>query len=143
MTDSNDKYANQETSYILQRIESYEGMVILATNLVKNFDPAFMRRITVSIRFSEPDEEMRKLLWKDMLTNTALEGDEVLIENLAKQFELTGSNIKSIVRNAIFMSFMEQIELGIEHIAKAVKVEFEKLGKIPNLSSFGMFFTYV
>ena len=143
VTDSNDKYANQETSYILQRIESYEGMVILATNLVKNFDPAFMRRITVSIRFSEPDEEMRKLLWKDMLTNTALEGDEVLIENLAKQFELTGSNIKSIVRNAIFMSFMEQIELGIEHIAKAVKVEFEKLGKIPNLSSFGMFFTYV
>lgn len=97
----------------------------------------------MSIRFSEPDEEMRKLLWKDMLTNTALEGDEVLIENLAKQFELTGSNIKSIVRNAIFMSFMEQIELGIEHIAKAVKVEFEKLGKIPNLSSFGMFFTYV
>ena len=141
--DSNDKYANQETSYILQRIESYEGMVILATNLVKNFDSAFMRRITVSIRFSEPDEEMRKLLWKDMLQNTALAEDEVLVENLAKQFELTGSNIKSIVRNAIFMSFMEQRELRIEDIAKAIKVEFEKLGKIPNLSSFGMFFTYV
>lgn len=141
--DSNDKYANQETSYILQRIESYEGMVILATNLVKNFDSAFMRRITVSIRFSEPDEEMRKLLWKDMLQNTALVEDDVLIENLAKQFELTGSNIKSIVRNAIFMSFMEQRELRIEDIVKAIKVEFEKLGKIPNLSGFGMFFTYV
>lgn len=141
--DSNDKYANQETSYILQRIESYEGMVILATNLVKNFDSAFMRRITVSIRFSEPDEKMRKLLWKDMLQNTALSEDEVLIENLAKQFEITGSNIKSIVRNAIFMSFMEQSELRIEHIAKAIKVEFEKLGKIPNISGFGMFFTYI
>ena len=141
--DSNDKYANQETSYILQRIESYEGMVILATNLVKNFDSAFMRRITISIRFSEPDEEMRKLLWKDMLQNTALAEDVVLIENLAKQFELTGSNIKSIVRNAIFMSFMEQSELRIEHIVKAIKVEFEKLGKIPNLSGFGMFFTYI
>lgn len=141
--DSNDKYANQETSYILQRIESYEGMIILATNFVKNFDSAFMRRITVSIRFSEPDENMRKLLWKDMLQNTALAEDEVLIENLAKQFEITGSNIKSIVRNALFMSFMEQRELKIEDIAKAIKVEFEKLGKIPNLSSLGMFFTYV
>ena len=141
--DSNDKYANQETSYILQRIESYEGMVILATNLVKNFDSAFMRRITVSIRFSEPDEEMRKLLWKDMLQNTALAGDEVLIENLAKQFEITGSNIKSIVRNAIFMSFMEKRELEVEDVAKAIRVEFEKLGKIPNLSNFGMFFNYL
>lgn len=141
--DSNDKYANQETSYILQRIESYEGMIILATNFAKNFDSAFMRRITVSIRFSEPDEEIRKLLWKDMLQNTALAKDDILIENLAKQFEFTGSNIKSIVRNAIFMSFMEQRELWIEDIAKSIKVEFEKLGKIPNLSSFGMFFTYV
>lgn len=141
--DANDKYANQETSYILQRIESYEGMVILATNLVKNFDSAFMRRITVSIHFSEPDEEMRKLLWKDMLQNTALAEDTALIEKLAKQFEITGSNIKSIVRNAIFMSFMEQRELRIEDIAKAAKVEFEKLGKISNLSSFGMFFNYI
>lgn len=141
--DSNDKYANQETSYILQRIESYEGMIILATNFVKNFDSAFMRRITISIRFSEPDEEMRKLLWKDMLANTALAEDEILVENLAKQFEITGSNIKSIVRNAVFLSFMEQSELRIEHIAKAVKVEFEKLGKIPNLSGFGMFFNYI
>ena len=141
--DSNDKYANQETSYILQRIESYEGMIILATNLVKNFDSAFMRRITVSIRFSEPDEKMRKLLWKDMLQNTALAEDEMLFENLAKQFEITGSNIKSIVRNALFLSFMEERELRIEDIAKAMKVEFEKLGKIPNISSFGMFFTYI
>ena len=141
--DSNDKYANQETSYILQRIESYEGMIILATNLVKNFDSAFMRRITVSIRFSEPDEKMRTLLWKDMLQNTALAEDEMLFENLAKQFEITGSNIKSIVRNALFLSFMEERELRIEDIAKAIKVEFEKLGKIPNLSSFGMFFSYV
>jgi len=141
--DSNDKYANQETSYILQRIESYEGMVILATNLVKNFDSAFMRRITVSIRFAEPDENMRKLLWKDMLQNTALAEDEVMMENLAKQFEITGSNIKSIVRNAIFMSFMEQRELRIEDIAKAIKVEYEKLGKIANLSGFGMFFSYI
>ena len=141
--DSNDKYANQETSYILQRIESYEGMIILATNFTKNFDSAFMRRITVSIRFSEPDENMRKLLWKDMLENTALAEDDILVENLAKQFELTGSNIKSIVRNALFMSFMAQRELRIEDIVKAIKIEFEKLGKIPNLSGFGMFFTYI
>ena len=140
--DSNDKYANQETSYILQRIESYEGMIILATNFAKNFDSAFMRRITVSIRFSEPDENMRKLLWQDMLQNTALAEDVVLIDNLAKQFELTGSNIKSIVRNALFISFMEQRELQIADVVKAIKVEFEKLGKIANLSSMGMFFTY-
>jgi SpoVK/Ycf46/Vps4 family AAA+-type ATPase len=96
--DSNDKYANQETSYILQRIESYEGMVILATNFAQNFDSAFMRRITVSIRFSLPDEEIRKLLWQDMLRHSELAKDTVMIEALSTQFELSGSNIKNIVR---------------------------------------------
>ena len=68
---------------------------------------------------------------------------EQIRDVLAKQFEITGSNIKSIVRNAIFMSFMEQRELRIEDIAKAIKVEYEKLGKIANLSGFGMFFSYI
>lgn len=141
--DSNDKYANQETSYILQRIESYEGMVILATNLTRNFDPAFMRRITVSIQFDLPDAATRLLMWKDMLQNTKLIENETMLQNLAEQFELTGSNIKSVVRNAVFMALMEDRPLGIADIAMAIKIEFEKLGKMVNVSSFGSFYGYI
>ena len=141
--DSNDKYANQETSYILQRIESYEGMVILATNYAQNFDSAFMRRITVSIHFSAPDEEMRKLLWKDMLKHSDLANDNSTIDALAAQFELTGSNIKNIVRNAEFLAQMKQSKLTIVEVVMAIKLEFEKLGKMCNATTLGRFMMYI
>ena len=141
--DSNDKYANQETSYILQRIESYEGMVILATNFAQNFDSAFMRRITVSIRFSLPDEKTRVILWKDMLQDTELANDIVMIESLAAQFELSGSNIKNIVRNAGCLALVNQRTLGIADVVMAIKIEFEKLGKLCNANTFGVFMGYI
>lgn len=141
--DSNDKYANQETSYILQRIESYEGMIILATNFAQNFDPAFMRRITISIHFELPDVKLRKELWQDMLQATPIAQDTMMIEMLAEQFELSGSNIKSIVRNSMLLALMENRPVWIGDIAKAIKIEFEKLGKIANLSSFGSFYGYL
>ncbi len=141
--DSNDKYANQETSYILQRIESYDGMVILATNLARNFDPAFMRRITVSIQFELPDVDIRLQMWRDMLRNTELADNETTLQSLAQQFELSGSNIKSIVRNAVFMALMEGSPLSVAHIAMAIKFEFEKLGKIVNASGLGTFYSYI
>ena len=141
--DSNDKYANQETSYILQRIESYDGMVILATNFARNFDPAFMRRITVSIQFDMPDEATRLLLWQDILQNTPLAADESVLRALSGQFELSGSNIKSAVRNAVFIALMDGRSLCVADIAAAIKIEFEKMGKIVNSSSFGSFFNYI
>ena len=141
--DSNDKYANQETSYILQRIESYDGMVILATNFARNFDPAFMRRITVSIQFDLPDENLRRQLWRDMLRNTELGADETLMQELAAQFELTGSYIKSAVRNAVFLALMEERSLCTADLITAIKIEFEKMGKIVNASNFGTFFSYI
>ena len=133
--ESNDKYANQETSYILQRIESYDGMVILATNIARNFDPAFMRRITISIQFEMPNEEMRRLLWKDMLQNTELGENEKLISNLASEFELSGSNIKSIVRNAVYMALMEQRKLREADIVAALKIEYDKMGRMLDQSN--------
>lgn len=133
--ESNDKYANQETSYILQRIESYDGMVILATNIARNFDPAFMRRITISIQFEMPNEEMRRLLWKDMLQNTELGENEKLISNLASEFELSGSNIKSIVRNAVYMALMEQRKMSAADIVAALKIEYDKMGRMLDQSN--------
>lgn len=132
--ESNDKYANQETSYILQRIETYDGMVILATNIARNFDPAFMRRITVSIQFEMPDEKMRRLLWQDMLKDTGLGENEMLLSNLASQFELSGSNIKSVVRNAVHLALMENRELRAADLVAALKIEYEKMGRIMNMS---------
>lgn len=141
--DANDKYANQETSYILQRIESYDGMVILASNFAQNFDSAFMRRITVSIRFSLPNAEMRKKLWINMLENSSIVNDSVMMEALSEQFELSGSNIKNIVRNAEVFALMKQKPLTIVDVVMAIKLEYEKLGKICNSASFGNFAMYI
>ena len=137
--DSNDKYANQETSYILQRIEFYEGMVILATNLAQNFDSAFMRRITLAVKISFPDESARCQIWESILSNAKLNISENTVSGLAKQFELSGSNIKSAVRNAAFIAMSAGEPMGIKHIIKAVKLEYEKLGKIANAGNFGQF----
>ena len=103
----------------------------------------FMRRIAVSIRFSQLDEKMRKLLWQDMLRHTDLSKDDYMLEALAAQFELTGSNIKNIVRNAEFLALMEQRTLGIADVVMAIKIEFEKLGKLCDIGTFGMFMGYL
>jgi ATP-dependent 26S proteasome regulatory subunit len=102
-----------------------------------------MRRITVSIQFEQPDEATRKLLWQDMLQNTELGGNETLMQELAAQFELTGSYIKSAVRNAVFMALMEERPLTVADIVASIKIEFEKMGKITNASSFGVFYGYI
>ena len=110
-------------------------MVILATNIARNFDPAFIRRITISIQFEMPNQEMRRLLWKDMLQNTELGENEKLLSNLASEFELSGSNIKSIVRNAVYMALIEQRKLSAADIAAALKIEYDKMGRMLDQSN--------
>ena len=78
-----------------------------------------------------------------MLENTVLKEDMGLINTLAAQFELSGSNIKNIVRNAGILSLMEKRSMEIGDIAKAIKIEFEKMGNIPNVSTFGIFYGYL
>lgn len=136
VTGSNDKYANAETAFLLQKMEEYTGITILATNLLNNFDSAILRRITYSVKFEQPDYETRLKLWKMILPDTISFSYDVDLEFFARKFELSGSNIKSILYSAAYIAANEYKnssnnsggEISAKHIVKAIKLEYEKLG---------------
>ncbi|HEY2722839.1 MAG TPA: ATP-binding protein [Chitinophagaceae bacterium] len=95
--DAHDKYANQEVSYLLQRIEDFDGLIILATNMKSNIDDAFIRRFNDIVKFTMPSEEERKEIWEKSFPD---ESDYTDIPEHVKKFELTGGNIINIVHFA-------------------------------------------
>jgi SpoVK/Ycf46/Vps4 family AAA+-type ATPase len=97
---SNDRHANQEISYLLQRIEDFPGIVILASNLRGNIDEAFARRFQSAIYFSMPDAEQRLLLWQRVFQDPARIGPDVKFDALADTYELSGGAIANVARYA-------------------------------------------
>lgn len=130
VSDAHDRYANIETSYLLQKMEEYEGMVILATNLRTNMDEAFTRRIRFIVEFPFPDEASRSKIWKTHFPGAAPLSDEIDFEFLSKQFQIAGGSIKNIVLNAAFLAAENGGAIGMDHILHGVKREFEKIGKL-------------
>lgn len=128
--DSHDKYSNMEAAYMLQRMEEYSGIVILATNYPQNIDKAFMRRIRFIVEFYMPDESQRYLLWKQSFPESNPLSQDVDLEWLAEEFELSGSNIKNIVINAAFLAAPESDKISMCHIIQALKNEYRKNGKV-------------
>lgn len=107
---SNDRHANQEVAYLLQRIEDFPGMVILATNLKSNIDEAFSRRFQSIIYFPIPDEELRAALWRNMLPTQWLGEDVEELITMAAETELSGGAITNVVRRcAIMMTHQTKI----------------------------------
>lgn len=107
---SNDRHANQEVAYLLQRIEDFPGMVILATNLKSNIDEAFSRRFQSIIYFPIPDEELRAALWRNMLPTQWLGEDVEELITMAAETELSGGSITNVVRRcAIMMTHQTKI----------------------------------
>lgn len=128
VSDSKDRFANQQTAYLLQRIEDYNGMVILATNLKPNIDRAFSRRIQSIINFPVPANNERKMLWKNSLKNIA----EISIDNinkLAKEFEISGGSIKNIIQFSWLYSKRIGESINYKHLIQGVKRELMKDGK--------------
>lgn len=128
--DAHDKYANQEVSYLLQRIESYEGLVILATNYKSNIDQAFTRRFHSMIEFKLPSYNERQLLWKKNLPSELPLKNKVFIDEIAKKYAITGSHIVNIVQYASLKS----ISLSLNHlpddiIIEGIEREYLKEGK--------------
>ncbi|MBQ7706655.1 MAG: ATP-binding protein [Lachnospiraceae bacterium] len=140
---SNDRHANQEIAFLLQRIEEYKGMSILATNYYSGFDKAFVRRITYAVRLEQPDYETRLLLWKNTLPLTVPKEKDIDYEFLAENFELTGSNIKAILLSAAYMAGAEDKKLSMSFIVRAMKYEFDKLGMMPDSGKFGQYAAYL
>lgn len=127
--DSLDRSANAQTAHLLQQIENYDGIAILATNLAMNIDDAFKRRFKFMVKFSFPSEVERLKLWKTILPVNAPCEENLELEFFAKKFELSGSSIKEILTNAAFLAAAEQRKLSNEDIIEAIKLNFMKYGK--------------
>lgn len=137
--DAHDRYANIEVGYLLQRMEEYEGIVILATNLMKNMDEAFVRRMHFQIEFPFPDEEHRLRIWKTVFPEEAPKDDDIDYQFLAKKFKITGGNIKNIALSAAFLAAENNDIIRMKHIVTSARREFQKMGKLCTQSDFGKY----
>ena len=125
---SNDRYSNQQVSYLLQRMETYPGVVILATNLRTNLDDALMRRLQSFIHFAMPDASRREKLWKQMLADYP--HDSIDVSEIAEKYELSGGVIANVVQYAILAALREEREevLPVD-IDTGIARELEKEGR--------------
>ena len=127
--DAHDRYANVEISYLLQKMEEYTGIVILATNLNQNLDDAFARRLHFKLEFPFPEKQQRGLLWRGMFPAGAPLDPDMDYDFMAEKFILAGGNIKNIALNAAFYAAHEGCAIGMKQIMLAAKREYLKLGK--------------
>src|SRR5262245_21599308 len=128
--DSHDRYANIEISYLLQKMEQYEGVAILATNLRQNLDDAFVRRLAFTVHFPFPDEADRRRIWEGVWPPAVPFGDDVELSLLARQFKLSGGNIKNVALAAAFLAASDGGVVTMEHLFHATRREYQKLGKV-------------
>jgi len=138
--DAHDRYANLEVNYLLQRIEQYEGLVVLATNLQRNLDEAFLRRMQEVIDFPFPDEKLRERIWRRHMPQDAPVEKDIDYGFLARQFKLTGGNIKNAVMTAAFLAASEGKKIGMAQMIRGVRVELQKQGKLVMKTDFGKYF---
>ncbi|WP_457594849.1 ATP-binding protein [Hydrogenimonas sp.] len=126
--DAHDRFANIEVSYLLQRIEQYDGPVVLASNFKKNIDDAFMRRMRFVIDFPLPGVKEREAIWRKMLEG-ALPLAEVDFALLAERFKLSGAGIRNAALYAAFKAAEAECAIGMEQIFEGIKEEISKSGK--------------
>jgi len=142
VTDARDISANAQTAYLLQKMEEYDGITILATNLLQNFDDAYKRRMKFIIRFSLPQREQRIQLWQKVFPKQMPLSGDIDIDYLADNFELSGAAIKNIALNAAFIAASRQEITGMEHIMTALQQEYEKSGKILGKAELKEYYLY-
>ena len=131
---SNDRYSNLEVNYLLQRLESHDGIVILTTNAATAIDPAFLRRIRYRVEFPEPDENERKGLWRSMVPVQTPLASDVDFAALGRKFRLTGGHIKNAVVRAAFLAVAEgNSAITQDLLLRAAQLEWTELGNLPGV----------
>ncbi|MFG2625320.1 ATP-binding protein [Streptomyces sp. NPDC048473] len=135
--DAHDRYANVESAYLLQRMESFDGLAILATNLRANLDDAFTRRLDLVIDFPVPDPEQRLLLWERCLGPVLPRGKDLDLAFCAENFELAGGNIRSIAVTAAYLAADTGEPVTMPTLIHAIQREYQKLGRLTLASEFG------
>ena len=134
VSDAQDRYANLEVSYLLQRIERFDGLVILTTNLSSNIDNAFLRRIHVVVDFQAPDEGERRTLWMKALPSDAPQNDVDI--DFCSQFKLSGADIRSVALGAAFRAADEKNSISMSHVVTALFDEMRKQGRLVDRATF-------
>jgi SpoVK/Ycf46/Vps4 family AAA+-type ATPase len=130
ITDSNDKYANQEVAYLLQRLEDYPGLVILASNMRNNVDEAFTRRLNSIVHFQKPQSRERLRIWRAAFSTACIPPDNGSLQQIANQHELSGGAIINVVHYASLMALNRgDNKISIEDLNNGIKKEFKKEGK--------------
>ena len=135
VSDSHDRYANIEVSYLLQRLEHHDGCVVLTTNLKRNIDPAFVRRLSISVDFPPPGAELRRQLWRRQFSASVPTG-ELDLDLLAERFEITGGMIRSAAVTAAFLAADRGEPLEMPHLVSGLARELQKAGRLQSEADF-------
>ncbi|MEL7601127.1 MAG: ATP-binding protein [Proteiniphilum sp.] len=131
VNDAHDKYANQEVSYLLQRVESHAGLIILASNMKSNLDTSFTRRFNSIIEFDHPDATERLLLWKNYFPTTSERKTKIDLEEIARKYHLTGANIVNVIQFAGLQTLEKKSAIiSADDLLKGIRKEYEKEGKM-------------
>jgi hypothetical protein len=125
-----DRYANMEVNYLLQRLDSFEGIAILTTNFGNAIDPAFKRRLTYRVTFPFPDEEMREQLWRSLIPPQVPIQGRIDFAGLSQRFRLSGGYIRNAALRAAFLAAEEGSSLTHDHLERAIRMEFREIGKL-------------
>ena len=136
---SNQSSNNNKTALLLQEMEAYDGVCVLATNYKHNIDPAFFRRMKYIVEFQFPDPDTREMLWRTTIPKTTPLAEDVDIRFLAEKYEFAGGNIKNCILNAAFLAAADPEaggEVHMKHYLLAIKYEFVKVGKVFTKSDF-------
>jgi len=135
-----DRFANQEVSFLLQRLEVFEGCAILTTNLQENVDPAFLRRFGAVVEFPLPSVAEREALWRRAIPPRAPRADDLDVAYLANQFPLAGGSIVNAAINGAVLASAQGEPIGMRHLVEAIARELHKNGKQVNRVHFGEYY---
>jgi hypothetical protein len=128
--DAHDRYANLEISYLLQRMEAYDGITILATNLRANLDDAFTRRLQFAVDFPFPDENDRLRIWEGLFPPGVPRAPDLDLERLARRYKLAGGSIRNILLGAAYLAAADGGVVTMEHLQHSARRELQKMGRL-------------
>ena len=135
--DAHDRYANIESAYLLQRMETFDGLAILATNLRSNIDDAFTRRLDMIIDFPAPDERSRLSIWQRCLRPPVPVADDLDLDFCARAFTMSGGNIRSAATTAGYLAAGAERPIGMPELISAIAAEYRKMGRLVLEREFG------
>jgi hypothetical protein len=128
VSDAHDRYANIEISYLLQKLEAYQGLAVLTTNMLENVDEAFIRRLAFKVHFPFPEVAERRAIWERIWPPETPRDDDIDLDALAR-FRLSGGNIKNVALASAYLAAEDRSDVELRHVLHAVRREYEKLGK--------------